>query len=608
MYSVDFGSQKLSILKNVYGFQSFRTGQEQVVDSLLAGKNTLAVMPTGSGKSLCFQIPSLMLGGLTIVVSPLVALMQDQVAALRLNGVAAETINSGRDRNDNIASWKKVKAGIAPILYMAPERLMSERMLVALRQLPVKLFAIDEAHCISQWGPSFRPEYEQLTRLRTLFPGTPIAALTATADKVTREDIIVQLFNKEAAVFVTGFDRPNIKLGVAGKQDWRGQMLSFLGDKKGDSGIIYCLSRKKTDETTAFLIENGYEAISYHAGMEKSEREKNQDRFMTQEGVVMVATIAFGMGIDKPDIRFVLHADLPSSIEAYYQEIGRAGRDGKPADVLMLYGLDDIRMRRVFIEQEDGGDDRRRREHQRLTALLGYCEAPSCRRRSLLSYFGEYTNDCKNCDVCLEPTSFIDGTNEGKVKLNIILETGEVFGAGHIIDIVRGSNSEKIGRLRHEFLSGYGAGIAKKKGEWQSILRQLVASGFLELDVREYGSLKLTALGHALNSGEVEFVYRELSVEEKKGRRQDPIKLEQSDLNGLDVNLLKELKMLRSKLARARRVPPYVVFTDRALQDMTLKAPRTKDEFATVHGVGAKKLEDLAQPFIELIKNIKPAA
>ena len=608
MYSGDFESQKLSILKNVYGFQSFRTGQEQVVDSLLAGENTLAVMPTGSGKSLCFQIPSLMLGGLTIVVSPLVALMQDQVAALRLNGVAAETINSGRDRRDNIASWKKVKAGFTQILYMAPERLMSERMLVALRELPVKLFAIDEAHCISQWGPSFRPEYEQLKRLSTLFPGLPIAALTATADKATREDIVDQLFNKKSTVVVTGFDRPNIKLSVAGKDDWRRQMLSFLRTKKGDSGIIYCLSRKKTDDTAAFLIENGYVALPYHAGLEKSEREKNQDLFMTQEGVVMVATIAFGMGIDKPDIRFVLHADLPSSIEAYYQEIGRAGRDGQPAEVLMLYGLDDIRMRRVFIEQEDGGDDRRRREHQRLTALLGYCEAPTCRRRSLLSYFGEYMDNCENCDVCHEPASLTNGTNEGRVILNVILETGEVFGAGHIIDILRGGASEKIRRLKHEFLDSYGVGAAMAKAKWQSILRQLVASGFLEMDVREYGSLKITTLGHALNNGEVEFKYRELIEEGKKGYRHDPIKLEQTDLTDLDVILLKELKILRSRLARARKVPPYIVFTDRTLQDMTLKVPRTRDEFSRVHGVGTKKLEDLAQPFIELIKNIKPAA
>ncbi|MBA00437.1 MAG: DNA helicase RecQ [Rhodospirillaceae bacterium] len=607
MYSGDLNSQKLSILNDVYGFQSFRTGQEQVVDSLLAGENTLAVMPTGSGKSLCFQIPSLILGGLTVVVSPLVALMQDQVAALRLNGVAAETINSGRARSDNIVSWRNVKSGLAPLLYMAPERLMSERMLVALKELPVKLFAIDEAHCISQWGPAFRPEYEELCRLTTLFPNTPIAALTATADEATRQDIVDRLFGKKANVYVTGFNRPNIKLSVTGKHDWRKQMLSFVDKNKGNSGIIYCLSRKKTDETTDLLIKNGYNAYPYHAGMNKSVREKNQDSFMTQDGVIMVATIAFGMGIDKPDIRFVLHADLPSSIEAYYQEIGRAGRDGKPADVLMLYGLEDIRMRRIFIEQEEGGNDRRRREHQRLTALLGYCEAPSCRRKTLLSYFGENSTECGNCDVCLEPGSLAHGTTEAILLINTILETGEVFGAGHIIDVIRGSTSDKIHRLKHEFLDMYGTGIGKRKEEWQSILRQLVASGFLEMNVREYGSLKVTKLGHSIKSGEQYFKYRKLAFNSKNNKLNDPIKLEATKLNGLDATLLKELKALRSQLARARKVPPYVVFTDRALHDMTIKSPRNKDEFSKIHGVGAKKLKDLAQPFIELIKNIKPA-
>jgi ATP-dependent DNA helicase RecQ len=601
MLSIDFESQKKSILNNVYGFKNFRSGQEQVVDSLLAGRHTLAVMPTGSGKSLCFQIPSLILGGLTVVVSPLVALMQDQVAALRLNGVPAETINSGRDRIDNISSWKRVTAGAAPILYLAPERLMSERMLAALGELPIKLFAIDEAHCISQWGPAFRPEYEDLTRLKTLFPNIPIAALTATADKVTRKDIATRLFNGDAKIFVTGFDRPNIKLNVAGKQDWRRQMMVFVETHKGNSGIIYCLSRKKTDETAAFLKEKGFKAFPYHAGMEKRQREKNQDTFMIEEGVIMVATIAFGMGIDKPDVRFVLHADLPSSVEAYYQEIGRAGRDGDPAEVLMLYGLDDIRMRRLFIEQEDSGDDRRRREHQRLTTLLGYCEAPSCRRKSLLSYFGEKSGDCGNCDVCVEPEALTDGTSEAELVINLVLATGELFGSRHIIDIIRGSNSEKIVRLNHNKLKGYSDGADKNTGEWQSILRQLVATGFLNMDVSEYGSLKLTELGYAVKSGKEKFHYRKLIFNSKTQKIRKTSAIDVVDLDDFNANLLRELKILRSTLARARRVPAYVVFTDRALQDMALNTPQTIEEFSKIHGVGAKKLRDLAQPFLEVI-------
>ena len=608
MLSTDFESQKQLILNNVYGFKNFRFGQEQVVDSLLAGRHTLAVMPTGSGKSLCFQIPSLILGGLTVVVSPLVALMQDQVAALRLNGVPAETINSGRDRIDNISSWKRVTAGAAPILYLAPERLMSERMLAALGELPIKLFAIDEAHCISQWGPAFRPEYEDLTRLKTLFPNIPIAALTATADKVTRKDIATRLFNGNAKIFVTGFDRPNIKLSVAGKQDWRRQMMVFLETHKGNSGIVYCLSRKKTDETSAFLKEKGFKAFPYHAGMEKREREKNQDTFMVEESVIMVATIAFGMGIDKPDVRFVLHADLPSSVEAYYQEIGRAGRDGDPAEVLMLYGLDDIRMRRLFIEQEDSGDDRRRREHQRLTTLLGYCEAPSCRRKSLLSYFGEKSDDCGNCDVCLEPEALTDGTTEAGLVINLVLATGELFGSRHIIDIIRGSNSEKIVRLNHNKLKGYSEGADKNAGEWQSILRQLVATGFLNMDVSEYGSLKLTELGYAVKSGKEKFHYRKLVFNSKTQKVKKAVSIDVVDLNDLNAALLKELKTLRSKLARARRVPAYVVFTDRALQDMALNTPQTIEEFSKIHGVGAKKLKDLAQPFLEVIREMTSSA
>ena len=596
-----FEDQKRQILREVYGFQDFRPGQEDVVDSLLAGRHALAVMPTGSGKSLCFQVPALVLGGLTVVVSPLVALMQDQVSALRLAGVMAETINSARDRAENVASWRRVASGEAPILYLAPERLMTERMLSALVRLPVRLIAIDEAHCISQWGPAFRPEYEGLARLKDLFPNVPIAALTATADEVTRQDIAARLFDDQADIFVTGFDRPNIKLNVAGKREWRRQMMGFLDSHKGESGIIYCLSRKKTDETAAYLVDKGIDALAYHAGMEKLVRERNQDAFMTRDGVVMVATIAFGMGIDKPDIRFVLHADLPGSVEAYYQEIGRAGRDGDPAEALMLYGLDDIRMRRVFIEQEEGGDDRRRREHQRLGALIGFCEAPSCRRRTLLAYFGEESGDCGNCDMCLDPGDIVDGTEEARLALGAVLGTGERYGAGHIVDVLRGASSEKVIKARHDQIAEYGGGAGRKADEWRSILRQLVAAGFLHMDVREYGGLKITARGQALRRGEEMFRYRHdvvtrTSTKSRKATAAPPV-----DLTESEISLLGELKGLRSKLARARGVPAYVVFTDRALQDMARRVPRDRDEFAQVHGVGAAKLKDLAEPFLAVI-------
>jgi ATP-dependent DNA helicase RecQ len=600
-----FEDRKREILREVYGFDDFRPGQEAVVDCLLAGRHALAVMPTGAGKSLCFQVPALALGGLTVVISPLVALMQDQVSALRLAGVQAETINSARDRWENVDSWRRVTAGEAPILYLAPERLMTERMLTALSRLPIKLFAIDEAHCISQWGPAFRPEYEDLSRLKELFPDVPIAALTATADEVTRQDIAERLFDNDADIFVTGFDRPNIKLAVAAKRDWRGQMMAFLEARKGESGIVYCLSRKKTDETAAYLRDHGLDALTYHAGMEKSERERNQDAFMTRDGVIMVATIAFGMGIDKPDIRFVLHADLPGSVEAYYQEIGRAGRDGEPAEVMMLYGLDDIRMRRVFIEQEESSDDRRRREHQRLGALIGYCEAPGCRRRTLLSYFGEDTEDCGNCDMCLDPVPIVDGTHEADLVLGAVAGTGQRFGATHIVEVLRGSSAEKITRLGHDRLTEHGGGSSRKAEEWRSIIRQMVAAGFLHMDVRDYGGLKITKRGEALRRGDETFSYRHDVVERSPSKtRKGPAPVA-ADLDPEAVELLGALKTLRSKLARARGVPAYVVFTDKALQDMARRAPASREAFAEVHGVGAAKLKDLADPFLDAIARFK---
>ncbi|MDE0809622.1 MAG: DNA helicase RecQ [Alphaproteobacteria bacterium] len=600
--AVAFEDRKREILREVYGFEDFRPGQEDVVDCLLAGRHALAVMPTGAGKSLCFQVPALALGGLTVVVSPLVALMQDQVSALRLAGVQAETIHSARDRSENVDSWRRVTSGEAPILYLAPERLMTERMLSALARLPIKLFAVDEAHCISQWGPAFRPEYEGLARLKDLFPGVPIAALTATADEVTRQDIADRLFDNNARMFVTGFDRPNIKLAVSAKSEWRRQMMDFLESHKDDSGIVYCLSRKKTDETAAYLREKGVDALTYHAGMEKAERERNQDAFMTRDGVVMVAPSACGMGIDKPDIRFVVHADLPGSVEAYYQEIGRAGRDGEPAEVMMLYGLDDIRMRRVFIEQEESSDDRRRREHQRLGALIGYCEAPGCRRRTLLSYFGEDTSDCGNCDMCLDPVPITDGGFESGLVLGVVAGTGQRYGATHIIEILRGGSSDKITRGGHDRLPEHGAGASRKAEEWRSIVRQLVAAGFLHMDVRDYGGLKITGRGEALQRGEESFSFRnDVVAGASKLKTRKVASTPTTELDEAQTSLLGELKSLRSKLARARGVPAYVVFTDRALQDMAHRTPTTRDEFAEVHGVGAAKLKDLADPFLEAI-------
>ena len=599
------------VLRDIFGFEAFRPGQQPAIEALLAGRHVLTVMPTGSGKSLCFQVPALALGGLTVVVSPLVALMQDQVAALRLAGVAADTINSANERARNVAAWRRATAGETRLLYMAPERLMTDRMLEALGRLPVSLFAIDEAHCISQWGPSFRPEYEDLCRLRHLFPGVPIAALTATADAITREDIAQRLFGGEVESFVLGFDRPNIRLAVEMKRDWKRQCRSFVARHAGESGIVYCLSRRKTEETAALLEADGVRALPYHAGMEKEDREAHQNVFMTDPGVVIVATIAFGMGIDKADVRYVLHTDLPGSIEAYYQEIGRAGRDGEPAEAHMLYGLADIRMRRQFIEEEDAGDERRRREHKRLDALLGYCEAPACRRVTLLEYFGEWIEPCGNCDVCLDPAERVDGTEDARKVLSAVYRTGERFGAAHVIDVLRGTATEKIERAGHHLLRTFGVGADVGKNEWRSLIRQMVATGLLRLDIGGYGGISITGKGRELLQSESVFLYRRDTApagapgaaREAKGRRRraEP---EDGPLTGPEAALLDALKALRLRLARERDVPAYIVFSDRTLIDMTRRKPRTEEEFAEVNGVGAAKLEAFAAPFLAAIESV----
>ena len=590
------------ILSEVFGYSSFRPGQEAVIATILDGTSVLTVMPTGSGKSLCYQIPALVRGdGLTLVVSPLVALMEDQVAALRLDGVAAETINSSRGRETNVAAWRRVAAGAVRLLYISPERLMTERMLAALQRLGVAQIAIDEAHCISRWGPSFRPDYEALTRLAELFPGVPLSAFTATADEATRQDIEARLFHGKGRTFVTGFDRPNIRLAVETRRDWKRQLVDFVRARPGDSGIVYCLSRKKTETAADLLAGNGFRALPYHAGLDSARRAANQDVFMTEPGVVMVATIAFGMGIDKPDVRYVFHANLPANMEAYYQELGRAGRDGAPAEAFMLYGLDDIRQRRVFIQDDDGDDGHKRREHKRLDALIAYCEAPQCRRRALLSYFSEQSDPCGNCDTCLDPPVLEDGTVHARNALGAIEQTGQRFGAAHVIDVLRGADTEKIRGLRHHRLPAHGRGRDEDKETWRSILRQLVAASYLRLDITGHGGLSLTADGRVLLDGGGGFQFRRDPTRPKSAAPRTAPAPAGAGLSAAGENLFAALKELRLDLARQRGVPAYVVFSDRSLAEMARDKPANEVEFAHVFGVGEAKLRDFAQPFLALI-------
>jgi ATP-dependent DNA helicase RecQ len=516
---------KRRILKDVFGFDGFRPGQEAVVDDLLAGRHTLAVMPTGSGKSLCFQIPALAKSGLTIVVSPLVALMENQVAALNLAGVAAGAINSSRAREVNVATWRRAAAGDIALIYMSPERLMTEPMLAALGKLPLAMFVVDESHCISQWGHSFRPEYRDLERLRTLFPAVPIGAFTATADAVTRDDIVARLFGGTASVHVSGFDRPNIRLAVTPKSNVSRQIERFVAERAGQCGIVYCLSRQGTEETAAMLQAAGHTALAYHAGVDSDDRARRLDRFMTEPGIVMVATIAFGMGIDKPDVRYVAHADLPATVEAYYQEIGRAGRDGLPADAQLFFGLGDIRLRRMFIDDSEADEAVKRVERRRLDALVAYCEAVDCRRVALLAYFGENTEPCGNCDVCLEPPTVVDGTELGQKVLSTVVRTGQRFGAGHIVDSLVGKVNDKITvSLGHDRLSTFAIGADRKAPEWHAVIRQLVASGFLDIDIGGYGGLSVSPRGRALLRGEDTVRLRTDSLARAGGRARKPRK------------------------------------------------------------------------------------
>jgi len=595
-------------LKNIFGYDEFRPGQEQPIRDLLNGENVFCVMPTGAGKSLIFQIPALMGDGLTIVVSPLIALMNDQVSALKLLGAPAETLNSNVSPADNERIWHSLRRGETRLLYMSPERLMNASTLDVMRSLNVKMIAVDEAHCISQWGPSFRPEYEMLCQLKPNFPYAPIIALTASADAVTRKDIAAKLFGGDVKIYVSGFDRPNISLAVSPKQGWQNQLAAFVKTRKGDSGIVYCLSRKKCEVAAQVLNSLGHDALVYHAGLDKYTRDKNQKRFVRDPGVIMCATIAFGMGIDKPDVRFVFHTDLPSSMENYYQEFGRAGRDGDRADCEMLFGMGDIRMRRQFIEEDRAGAAQTRRAHKRLDRLIAYCEAPSCRRRSLLAYFGEDSKPCNNCDVCLDPVELKDGLREGQMVLSAILRTGQRFGPAYICDILVGANTKRIRDFGHDKLPTWGVGKQHKKPSWHSIIRQMVASGFVKLDIAEFGGLSMTEQGKKLLRGLADFSYRPQFTKDTRSAKSSassntpkPKQAEQN-LSETELELLARLKEVRSSLAQKQNVPAFMIFHDKTLRDMARKRPQNLSDMAEVHGIGKAKLQRFGSTFLQVLE------
>ena len=588
----------LALLNSTFGYDRFRPGQADIVAALLAGENVLAVMPTGSGKSLCYQLPALATESLSVVVSPLIALMRDQVAALRINGVAAGTLNSATPRADAAETHRGLRDGRLRLLYISPERLMQPDVLEGLSRFRPARFAIDEAHCISQWGHDFRPDYRRLAELPEHFPDARLSAFTATADDVTRQDIIERLFGGRARVFVAGFDRPNLQIGIAPRISGPRQIDRLLDRHSGRSGIVYTLSRKDAEGTAQRLSSNGRTALPYHAGMDQSVRDRNQDRFLTEDGVIMVATIAFGMGIDKPDVRFVAHAKIPSTVEAYYQEIGRAGRDGLPAETLMLYGMDDIRIRRLMVDDSDRPDEAKRVEHLRLNALLALCETAGCRRQALLGYFGEACDPCGNCDRCLDPVETIDGAVIAQKALSAALRTGQCFGAEHLIAVLCGEATQKVRQHRHDRLPTFGVGANIRKPLWRSYLRQLVAADVLKIDIGGFGGLQLGGRGRAVLKGAESVALHSESVRQPGKRRQAA----QRPPGSSDPALFARLKHVRMEIASADGVPPFVVFHDRSLEDMAARKPQSLEQLADCHGVGALKLERYGTRFLDEIR------
>ena len=590
----------LAVLRETFGHPAFRGPQEEIVDHLVSGGDALVLMPTGGGKSLCYQVPSLMRKGTGVIVSPLIALMQDQVAAMQLAGVRAAFLNSTQDAATARGVEKALRAGELDLLYVAPERLTTPRCLELLASSRIALFAIDEAHCVSQWGHDFRPEYLQLSVLHERFPGVPRIALTATADPQTRTEIAMRLALDEARVFISSFDRPNIRYTIVDKADPRSQLLTFIREEhKGEAGIVYCLSRRKVDETAAWLVSHGVNALPYHAGMETAVRTDHQARFQREEGIVMVATIAFGMGIDKPDVKFVAHLDLPKSIEGYYQETGRAGRDGLAADAWMTYGLADLVQQRRLIDQSEASEEFKRVSGAKLDALLGLCETAGCRRVRLLGYFGEDSLPCGNCDTCLEPPETWDATEAAKKALSAIYRTGQRFGAVHVVDVLRGKVSDRVTRWDHDKLSVFGIGADMDEVAWRGVFRQLVALGFSAVDHEAHGALVLAGASRAVLKGELSVEMRRV-VARKKVASASRAGVAVA-LGGEDADLLERLKAWRGAEARSQSVPAYVVLHDSTLAEIARSRPAGLDALGGIGGIGAKKLERYGQALLGLI-------
>jgi ATP-dependent DNA helicase RecQ len=590
----------LELLHRVFGHAQFRGEQAAIVEHVASGFDALVLMPTGGGKSLCYQVPALLREGTAIVVSPLIALMQDQVEALRQLGVRAEFLNSALEAGEASRVERELLAGQIDLLYVAPERLLTSRFLSLLDRTHIGLFAIDEAHCVSQWGHDFRPEYRQLTVLHERWPEIPRIALTATADPPTQAEIAERLQLEQARRFVSSFDRPNIRYTVVQKDNGRRQLQDFLQDHKGSAGIVYCMSRKKVEQTAEFLCEKGFNALPYHAGLDAQVRANNQRRFLREDGIVMCATIAFGMGIDKPDVRFVAHTDLPKSLEGYYQETGRAGRDGEPAQAWLAYGLGDVVLLKQMIEQGEASEERKRLERRKLDQLLGYCESMQCRRQVLLAGFGEnYPKPCGNCDNCLTPAASWDATDAARKALSCVYRSGQRFGAAHMIDVLRGADTERIRTLGHDKLSTYGIGQDLDAAMWRGVFRQLVAASVLEVDAEGFGGLRLTAASKPILQGQQTVLLRKDSPKLRQRERGTTPAVQVSEF---DAPLFNALRQMRAQLAKEQNVPAYVIFHDATLRIIAEQRPQNLGDLARVGGVGGSKLDRYGAALLEVVR------